>query len=60
MLAKTGSRIAANIFYVNKPKMARFFKISNATCIKINLNGGQFYEKYLNLVFDGRKDGRRV
>ena len=38
-------------FSINKPKMAQFKKIKFLIILKLNFNGGQFYEKTLNFGY---------
>ena len=39
------------MYQINKPKIVRFLKFKFLITIKLNFNGGQFYQKILNFDF---------
>ena len=43
-------KLSLSIFFINKPKMARFSKFKYLFALKLNFNGDQFHKKYQNMV----------
>ena len=39
------------MYQINKPKIVPFLKFKFLTIIKLNFNGGQFYNKILNFDY---------